>query len=175
MKCFKMRGKKGVEHFNPADPPRRHANKRRGRGTFANDRPPVLGTIGRETGQVRLRVVKNTKGKTLRQHVHQFTRAGSQVYTDEYNSYNHLLRPHSTVCHSANEWARDDDGDGLREVHTNTLEGLWAGLRTSLRPFRGVSKHFLSGYVALHEFRVNLKHVSVSFIAALVRAHYFDP
>ena len=25
------------------------------------------------------------------------------------------------------EWARDDDGDGIREVHDNTLEGLWTG------------------------------------------------
>lgn len=170
-----MRGKKGVEHFDPADPPRRRANKQRGRGTFANDRPPVLGTVGRETGQVRLRVVMNTKGKTLREHVHQFTGAGSHVYTDEYQSYNHVLRSHSTVCHSAKEWARDDDGDGIREVHTNTVEGMWTGLRNFLRPFRGVSKHFLSGYVALHDFHVNLKRISADFIAHLVRAHYLYP
>lgn len=131
----------------------------------------MVGTIGRNTGQVRLRMVKNTKGKTLREHVHQFTQAGTQVYTDEYDSYNHLLRARSTVCHGAKEWARDDDGDGIREVHTNTIEGL----RTFLRPFRGVSKHFLSGYVALHEFRVNLKAISASFIARLVRLHYLYP
>jgi len=175
MSCFKMRGKKGVEHFDLADPPRCRANKRRGRGTFANDRPPVLGTVGRDTGQVRLRVVKDTKGKTLREHVHHFTREGSHVYTDEYDSYNHILRPRSTVCHSAREWARDDDGDGIREVHTNTAEGMWTGLRNFLRPFRGVSKHFLSGYVAIYEFHVNRKRISVSFIAYLVRAHYFYP
>ncbi len=29
----------------------------------------------------------------------------------------------------------------------------------------------MSGYVAIHEFRVNLKVVSVSFIAALVAVH----
>ncbi|HID44597.1 MAG TPA: DDE transposase [Chromatiaceae bacterium] len=170
-----MRGKKGVEHFDPADPPRRRANKRRGRGTFANDRPPILGTIGRETGQVRLRMVKDTKGKTLRDHVHQFTRQGAQVYTDEYDSYNHLQRAHATVCHSQGEWARDDDGDGIREVHCNTTEGMWTGLRNFLRPFRGVSKHFLRGYVAIHEFAVNLKRVTVNFIWSLVRAHYFYP
>jgi transposase-like protein len=170
-----MRGKKGVEYFDPSDPPRQRANKQRGRGTFANDRPPILGTVGRDTGQVRLRVVKDTKGQTLREHVHCFTRPGSQVYTDDYDSYNHLLRPRSSVCHTTKEWARDDDGDGLREVHTNTVEGLWTGLRNGLRPFRGVSKHFLSGYVAIYEFRVNRKHISVSFIAHLVRSHYFDP
>ncbi len=166
-----MRGKKGDEHFDPVDPPRRRANKRRGRGTYANDRPPIVGTVGRETGQVRLRVVRNTQGRTLRAHVHQFTRQGTQVYTDEYDSYNHVERPHATVTHGQSEWARDDDGDGMREVHTNTCEGMWAGLRTFLRPFRGVHKRFLSGYVAIHEFRVNLKQISVHFITSLVSLH----
>lgn len=167
-----MRGKKGVEHFEALDSPRCHANKRRGRGTFANDRPPVLGTIGRSSGQVRLRVVNDTKAVTLRQHVERFTDAGTHIYTDEYASYNTIERRRSTVTHGIHEWARDDDGDGIREVHTNTIEGLWAGLRTFLRPFRGVSKHFLAGYVAIHEFAVNLKRISVRFIAHLVRLHY---
>jgi transposase len=168
-----MRGKKGVEHFDPLDPPRCRANKRRGRGTFANDRPPVLGTIGRQTGQVRLRVVKDTQAVTLRAQVERFTSEGTYIYTDEYDSYNTIARARSTVAHGVHEWARDDDGDGICEVHTNTIEGLWAGLRTFLRPFRGVSKHFLSGYVAIHEFAVNLKRISVPFIAALVRLHSF--
>ena len=173
MNCSRTRGKKGVEHFDLLETPRCRANKRRGRGTFANDRPPVLGTIGRHSGQVRLRVVKDTKAVTLREHVERFTGEGTHVYTDEYDSYNSIERPRSTVAHGHKEWARDDDGDGIREVHTNTIEGMWAGLRTFLRPFRGVSKHFLSGYVAIHEFAVNLKRISVNFIAALVRLHSF--
>ena len=173
MKCSRTQGKKGDEHFDPADPPRRRANKRRGRGTYANDRPPILGVVGRDTGEVRLRVVLDTKSVTLCSHVQRFTRAGTHLYTDEYDSYNALTRPRSTVCHGAKEWARDDDADGIREVHTNTAEGMWTALRTFLRPFRGVHKRFLSGYVAIHEFRVNLKRISVTFIASLVRSHYF--
>ena len=56
-----------------------------------------------------------------------------RVYTDEWCGYNGLAgmgRCHATVCH-AMEWARDDDGDGIREVHNNTLEGLWTGCGTS--------------------------------------------
>ena len=170
-----MRGKKGVEHFDPLDPARCRGNKRRGRGTFANDRPPILGTIGRESGQVRLRLVTDTRQTTLCEHVERFTRPATHVYTDEHDSYNNLDRSRSTVAHGLKEWARDDDGDGIREVHSNTAEGLWSGLRTFLRPFRGISKHSLSGYIAIHEFRVNRKRVSVSFIAALVRSHYFYP
>jgi transposase len=45
---------------------------------------------------------------------------------------------------------------------------MWAGLRTYLRVFRGVHKRYLGGYVALHEFGVNLKVVSELFVAALV-------
>lgn len=175
MNCSRMRGKKGVEHFETLDPPRCRANKRRGRGTFANDRPPVLGTIGRQSGQARLRVVKDTKAVTLRAHVERFTGEGTHIYTDEYDSYNTIERRRSTGAHGIHEWARDDDEDGIREVHTNTIEGMWAGLRTFLRPFRAVSKPFLSGYGAIHEFAVNLKRISVDFIAALVRLHYFYP
>jgi hypothetical protein len=42
--------------------------------------------------------------------------------------------------------ARDDDGDGegIREVHINTSEGFWVGLRNFLRPFRGVNKVFFT-------------------------------
>lgn len=160
-----------MEHFDPSDPPRRRANKRRGRGTLVNDRAPILGTVGRESGQVRLRVVNDTKGKTLRAHAEAFTLGQAILNTDEYDSYNRVARQRDTVCHGKREWARDDDGDGFCEVHCNTTEGLWSGLRTFLRPFRGVHKRFLSGYVAIHEFRVNLKHITVRFIAALVRLH----
>jgi hypothetical protein len=53
-RCSKTLGKKSEPHHNPLDPPRRRANKRKGDGTYAKDRPPVVGTVGRESGQVRL-------------------------------------------------------------------------------------------------------------------------
>jgi transposase len=74
MRCSRTRGKKGDEHFDPSDPPRCRANKQPGRGTYANDRPPVLGVIGRETGMIRLRVVQNTQSLTLCSFVEQFTK-----------------------------------------------------------------------------------------------------
>lgn len=169
-----MRGKKGERHRDPEDPPRCRANKQRGRGTYANDRPPIVGTIGRDSGQVRLRVVKDTKGATLVTHVHRFTLVGSQVYTDENQSYNHIIRPHATVCHSQSEWARDDDGDGIREVHVNSTEGMWTDVRNFLRSFKGVHKRHLSGYVAMYEFRRNLKRISPAFISSLVALHTSD-
>jgi hypothetical protein len=79
----------------------------------------------------------------------------------------------STVAHGFKEWACDDDDDDVFEVYTNSTEGLWTDLRNFLRPIRGVSKHFLSGYVAIHEFRVNLQHISPAFISDLVAVHSF--
>jgi len=168
-----MRGKKGEEHFDPADPPRQRANNRRGRGTYANDRPPIVGTVGRESNQVRLRVVLDTTGQTLEAHVHQFTLPDSQLYTDENQSYNHVIRPHATVCHGNHEYARDEDGDGFCEVHCNTAEGMWTDVRNFLRPFKGVHKKYLAGYVAIVEFKRNLKRISPAFIASLVTFHTF--
>jgi transposase len=64
------------------------------------------------------------------------------------------------------EWAREDDGDGVRAVHNNPLEGIGAGLRNFLRPFRGVSKWFLEEYVAIFNWVHNLKAVTANFIRA---------
>lgn len=52
---FQNAGEKGEPHLDPKDLPRRPGNKRRGHGTYENDHPSVIGTLGRESGQVRLR------------------------------------------------------------------------------------------------------------------------
>ena len=165
---FQNAGEKGERHDDPNDPPRRRGNKRRGHGTYDNDRPPIVGTMGRESQQVRLRVEHHTDRKTLEAHVYRFTQADAVVNTDEWKGYRLPERTHVTVCHGDKEWARDDDGDGLCEVHTNTAEGWWTSVRNFLRPFRGVHKRLLSGYVAICEFALNLKRVTVDFISALV-------
>ncbi|MBF2021342.1 MAG: transposase [Hydrococcus sp. C42_A2020_068] len=131
----------------------------------------MVGTVGRNSGQVRLRVVRNTTGEILVNHVHQFTVIESQLFTDESASYNHVIRPHATVCHSQHEWARDDEGDGLREVHVNTVEGMWTDMRNFLSSFKGVHQERLSGYVAIFEFKGNLKRICPAFIASLVTPH----
>src|SRR3982751_5106012 len=122
MRCFRMRGKKGELHLDPDDPPRRRANKRRRHGSYENDRPPIVGSVGRETGEVRLRMGKHTDKETLLLHVHHYTDPKATIYTDEWHAYEQVLRKHQTVEHGIKEWARDDDGDGIREGHVNTIE-----------------------------------------------------
>ena len=166
---FQNAGEKGEPHLDPKDPPRRRGNKRRGHGTYENDRPPVVGTIGRKSGFVRLRVAHHTDSATLSAHVHQFTGPAATIYTDGWRGYNGIDRSHAIVCHGDGEWARDDDADGIREVHINTIEGVWTTVRNFLRPFRGVHKKFLAGYIAICEFAINIKSVTVEFISKLVR------
>ena len=165
-----MRGKKGKVHPDPFDPPRRRANQARGHGTFANDRPPVAGVAGRETSQARLEILETVSEESLRPFVERMTEPDVLLYSDEASGYLWVAetgRGHATVCHSAREWARDDDGDGVREVHNNTLEGLWTGLRNFLRPFRGVSKWYLAEYVGIFAWGYALKEVMGDFVRAL--------
>ena len=138
---------KGEPHRDPADPPRRRANQRRGRGTMANDRPPVQGVVGRDRGESRWTVGDDTRQDTIQPEVEAKIVEGATFYRPESSAYNQVEasgRPQGTVCHSRSEDARDDDGDGVREVHSNTMEGIWTGLRHFLRPFRGVHKDDLA-------------------------------
>jgi hypothetical protein len=89
---------------------------------------------------------------------------GTLLYTDEWQSYRGSHPDHTTVAHRGREWARDDNGDGQREVHCNTCEGAGAGLRTYLRVFRGVHKQYLHLYVATYEAMVNAKWVTPALI-----------
>jgi transposase-like protein len=164
---FQNAGEKGDKHDDPNDPPRRRANQRRGKGTMENDRPPVAGAVGRESGQIRLTVSDDTKQDTIQPQIENKTEPTTTLNTDESGAYNRVAatgRGHSTVCHSMGEYARDDDGDGVREVHCNTMEGIWTGLRNHLRTFRGVHKKYLGQYVAMFEWAHNLKRVTNDFL-----------
>ena len=172
-RCIRTRGKKGQKHGDPDDPPRRRANKVKGHGTWDNDRPPVFGIVGRESKQIRLDVLPRSTRKQLEPAVLEATRPGATVNTDEWQAYNHLPRhgrPRRSVNHNprAPEWARDDDGDGVREVHINTMEGIWTGLRNFLRPFRGVNKAYLAQYVAIFQWGHNIPTCTDEFLQALL-------
>jgi transposase len=133
----------------------------------------VAGVVGRETGQAYLEVIGNADRATLERVVGGNTAPEAVVYTDEWAAYAHLPelgRGHATVCHAPGqrEWARDDDGDGVREVHNNTMEGLWTGLRNFLRPFRGIHKGYLGQYVAMFQWTYNLKVVSDALLRVML-------
>jgi transposase len=160
-------------HDDPADPPRRRANRRRGHGTFANDRPPIAGVVGRESGEFRSEMLDHADGAELEEVIECTTLEGTVVNTDEWKGYNGLPqmgRVHKTVDHSGpkSTWARDDDGDGVREVHCNTQEGLWTSVRNFLRRFDGVSKWYLAQYQAIFQWGYSIKSVTDEFLRILL-------
>ena len=89
--------------------------------------------------------------------------------TDEWQGYNLVEgsgRIRQTVTHQPGNrvWAKDLDGDGINEVHVNTIEGFWTGLRNFLRPFRGVNKIYLQQYVIVHQWAHILKKATPEFL-----------
>jgi transposase-like protein len=52
--AYQNAGEKRVPPKDPEDPLRRRANQVPGHGTWENDRPPVCGVVGRESGLLRL-------------------------------------------------------------------------------------------------------------------------
>src|SRR4051794_2121632 len=87
MSATSTRGKKGVPHHDPDDPPRGRANRRRGHGTFENDRPPVAATIGRESGRACFHVVGNSDRRTLEGLEQATTTPGATLHADEWRAY----------------------------------------------------------------------------------------
>lgn len=142
----------------------------RGRGTLEKEKPPILGLIQRN-GEVVLKMLANVQQATIKPVIQEVVAMGSKVFTDEYAIYNRLTAwgyNHQTVNHSQGEYARDEDGDGFHEVHTNTIEGLWSLLRSWLRPHRGISQEKLPIYLGFFEFVHNSRKRGQALLPSLI-------
>ena len=64
------------------------------------------------------------------------------------------------------------DGHGFHQIHSNTIEGIWVGLRNFLRRFRGVHKKYLAQYAAMFEWAYNLKEVADDLIRLPLRPDF---
>jgi len=149
---------------------RRRLKGKRGRGTLANDKPPILGSLQRN-GDVSIKMLPNVQQVTIQPVIISVVAPGSLIYTDEYNIYSKLPAwgyQHKTVNHSAGEYARDEDGDGFHEVHINTLEGFWSLLRSWLRPHRGISQEKLPWYLGFFEFIYNIRRRGKALLHSLL-------
>jgi transposase len=122
-------------------------------------------------GQVVIHMLENVRQKTIQPLIQETILPGTLVLTDEYDIYCRLPQwgyDHKTVCHSAREYARDEDGDGFHEVHVNTIEGFWSLLRSWLRPHRGISQEHLPAYLGFFEFVHNAKNRGKRLLDALL-------
>ena len=122
-------------------------------------------------GTLVIRMLENVKQATIKPIITTIVSPGSLIYTDEYDIYARLEQwgyEHQTVCHSAGEYARDEDGDGFCEVHVNTIEGVWSLLRSWLRPHRGISQEKLPQYLGFFEFMHNARKRGKALLGSLL-------
>lgn len=129
-------------------------------------------------GALVLQMLANVRQATIQPLIRATIAPSSLINTDEYNIYARLSQwgyGHKTVCHGRGEYARDDDGDGLCEVHVNTLEGIWSLLRSWLRPHPGISQEKLPLYLAFFEFVHNAKVRGKALLASLIAAILTTP
>ena len=124
-------------------------------------------------GAVIIRMLENVQQATIKPLIQQHIEQGSQINTDEYSIYNRLTAwgfEHHTVCHGRGEYARDEDGDGVYEIHVNTIEGFWSLLRSWLRPHRGISQEKLPKYLGFFQFIHNARLGGKGLLAPLLEA-----
>lgn len=144
---------------------------RRGRGTLQTEKPPVLGLLQRG-GRVIIEMLTNVQQKTIQPLFERWVKPNTIINTDEYVIYDRLEAwgySRRSVNHNSGEFARDDDGDGIREVHVNTLEGFWSLLRSWLRPHRGISQERLPLYLGFFQAVHNIRKRGSSLLEPLLQ------
>jgi transposase-like protein len=132
-----------------------HADKRAEKitGTGGADKVAVMGILERGPktvgSKVRVKVVDNTKKKTLQSEIRQHVLAGSAIFTDALASYNGLDEFQHEVVDHAVEYVRG-------EVHTNGMENFWSLVKRGLKgTYISVEPFHLFRYLDEQVFRYN--------------------
>ena len=122
-------------------------------------------------GKLVLHLCENVQQRTIQPLITTGISKATLINTDEYTIYNRLTEwgyEHVTVNHGDGEYARDDDADGINEVHVNTIEGVWSLLRSWLRPHRGISQRWLPLYLGFFQAMHNLRLRGQSLLGPLL-------
>ena len=122
-------------------------------GTGGKDKTAVMGILERGSkavgSQVRVKVIDNTKKKTLQSEIREHVLAGSAVFTDALKSYEGLDEFQHEVIDHAVEYVRG-------EVHTNGLENFWSLLKHGIHgTYVSVEPFHLFRYLDEQAFRYN--------------------
>jgi transposase-like protein len=128
-----------------------HKNKREEKitGTGTSGKIAVMGLLERH-GEVRTKIVPDTKSRTLKVEVRENVEPGSEVHTDTFQSYQGLDAEyiHNVVDH-AEEYVRG-------HVHTNGLENFWSLLKRGIKgTYVSVEPFHLFRYLDEQGFRFN--------------------
>jgi transposase-like protein len=132
-----------------------HADKRAVKitGTGGKDKAAVMGILERGPksvgSKVRVKVIDNTKKKTLQSEIREHVLAGSAVFTDALKSHEGLDEFQHEVVDHAVEYVRG-------EVHTNGLENFWSLLKRGIHgTYVSVEPFHLFRYLDEQAFRYN--------------------
>ncbi len=128
-----------------------HKSKREQKisGRGASGKVAVMGLLERH-GEVRTKIVPDTKSRTLQVEVRENVEPGSEVHTDALRSYRGLDAEyvHNVVDHA------EKYVDG--HVHTNGLENFWSLLKRGIKgTYVSVEPYHLFRYLDEQAFRFN--------------------
>lgn len=128
-----------------------HKGKREASGRGSVGKAIVVGLLERN-GQVRTKVVKRAKKRTLHNLIRDNVTQGSNLYTDAFKSYEGLKAEyvHQVIDH-ATEYVRGN-------VHTNGMENYWSLFKRALRgTYVNCSSPHLFRYLDEENFRFNYR------------------
>jgi transposase-like protein len=128
-----------------------HKNKKaKITGTGGSGKAIVMGLLDRNTKEVRVMHVPDTKRETLQSKVREHVASGSDVFTDEWVSYQGLDREyvHNVINH-AETYVKGN-------IHTNGIENFWSLLKRGLKgTYVSVEPFHLFRYLDEQAFRYN--------------------
>lgn len=122
--------------------------KIKGRGSVG--KTAVMGILERK-GKVSAKVIDDLTKKTMHKEVKTKVEKGSNLFTDEWKSYQGLSEDyiHEVVNHGIAEYVRGN-------VHTNGIENFWTLLKRTLKgTYVSVEPFHLGRYVVEQTFRFN--------------------
>lgn len=141
-----------------------HTGQAPGYNSLAN-KTPIVGAVERG-GKVKAKVVTNVRKGTLLPLVTAHVMPSATVFTDEHLAYSNLTKlgyAHRRVNHSAKVYVTGD-------VHTNTIEGFWALLKTGIvGTHHSVGAKYLQSYVNEYAFRYNHRKDTTPMFQILAR------
>ncbi|WP_083809492.1 IS1595 family transposase [Methanotorris igneus] len=144
-------GDKGIKKENR----RRRGLKRRGRGTYRTERPPIITLYSRMEKRVFTSVEVSLSKVRIWEMIDGVNSDDLIVNTDEYTIYENLsshpkVSVHLTVNHASKEYS-----NGFS--HINNCECFHSIIKPYLRKHRGISRKNLHIYVSFYTFIYNYK------------------
>lgn len=129
--------------------------KRRGRGTWDVDKPPIITIVERKTKYTIFFVAKNLSKKLIWNLINKLCNNPITVYTDDFTIYSYLeshqlVKNHFSINHSIKEYANGNN-------HVNNAENRHSIIRPYLNIFRGISKKYLEKYLIIIQYKINYK------------------